>query len=86
MKKSVFIIAMAIFCTLSVMAQNGVLKGKLTDKNTGEPLVGATIMVKGSTLGTITNYDGDYELTPIEPGLHTVCGRFYRLFKPGNGN
>jgi outer membrane receptor protein involved in Fe transport len=76
MKKSVFIIAMVFFCTLSIMAQNGVLKGKLTDKNTGEALVGATIMIKGSTLGTITNYDGDYELTPIELGTHIFVAAF----------
>ncbi|MCW3806293.1 TonB-dependent receptor [Plebeiibacterium marinum] len=76
MKRSVLIIAMVVFCSLYTMAQNGVLKGKLTDKNTGEPLVGATVMIKGTSIGTITNYDGDYELTDLESGLQTFVAAF----------
>ncbi len=76
MKKSAIFIIMIIFCSLATMAQNGVLKGKLIDKNTGEPLVGAAIVIKGSTIGTITNYDGEYELIDIEPGTYTFSASF----------
>lgn len=38
------------------------VKGVVSDAVTGEPLIGATVSVKGVTLGTITDYDGNYEL------------------------
>ena len=38
------------------------IEGKVTDAN-GEALIGATILVKGTTIGTITDIDGSYEIT-----------------------
>ncbi len=38
------------------------ITGKVTDAETGEPLVGATIQVKGTTIGTITDNDGKFSL------------------------
>jgi len=40
------------------MAQQTVLTGKVTDSSSGEPLPGVSIVVKGTTIGTITNMDG----------------------------
>ncbi|MCG8514208.1 MAG: SusC/RagA family TonB-linked outer membrane protein, partial [Halanaerobiales bacterium] len=39
------------------------LKGKITDSETNEPLIGATIVLQGTTEGTISDFDGNYELT-----------------------
>lgn len=38
------------------------LKGIILDAKTGEPIIGANVLVKGTTNGTITNFDGEYEL------------------------
>lgn len=38
------------------------IMGTITDKETGEPLIGASIQVSGMTLGTITDVDGHYTL------------------------
>jgi len=38
-----------------------IVRGKITD-NTGETLIGVTIIVKGTTIGTVTGLDGEYEL------------------------
>jgi iron complex outermembrane receptor protein len=43
-------------------AQVKTITGKVTDAKTGEPLPGATISVKGTTIGTITTIDGDFNL------------------------
>ncbi len=52
-------------CTLlsvGVYAQDISLKGVITSAEDGQPLPGAAIVVKGTTNGTITNFDGVYQL------------------------
>lgn len=68
--KSNFISRMAallLFCLLQLAAysQGNEIRGTVTDAG-GEPLPGVSIMVKGTTLGTITDIDGNYYLT-VEP-------------------
>jgi len=45
-------------------AQQKSISGTVTD-NTGQPLPGVTVVVKGSTQGTVTNADGKYSITNI---------------------
>ena len=57
----------------AVLAQTA-LQGKVTDEK-GEGLIGATVKVlKGSEIvrGTITDYDGNYRVSPLDPGTYTV--------------
>ena len=42
--------------------KNRLYKGKVVDDRTSEPLVGATVKVKGSTIGTITDIEGNFAL------------------------
>lgn len=57
--------------SLAVNAQ-GVVKGIVTD-STGEPVIGATIKVKGSEkTGTITALDGDFSLAGVQKGQTLV--------------
>jgi len=48
-------------------AQVKTVTGKVTDAESGEALPGVTIVVKGTTNGTITNFDGDYTIN-VEEG------------------
>lgn len=57
----------------AVLAQT-VLQGRVTDEK-GEGLIGATVKVlKGADVvrGTITDYDGNYRVTPLDPGTYDV--------------
>lgn len=47
-------------------AQQKTISGKVTDADSGEPLPGVTIVVKGTTNGTITNFDGNFSLQAEE--------------------
>ena len=47
-------------CALNVNAQKTEISGYVIDKRTSEPLVGATVMVKGSSTGSIADVDGHY--------------------------
>lgn len=49
------------FASLSVLAQENTLTGKVLD-GTGEPLPGVTILVQGTSTGTITDIEGNYSI------------------------
>ena len=50
-----------LFAT-SLAAQTRTVTGTLTDEGTGDPLIGATVQVKGTTRGTVTDIDGTYSI------------------------
>ena len=54
----------------SVSAQS-VITGVVTDES-GEPLIGAGVMVEGTTIGTITGIDGDYQLSVPADAVNLV--------------
>ena len=55
--------ALLSFCMAVVaFAQQGAVKGKVLDEQ-GEPIIGANVVEKGTTNGTITDLDGNYSLT-----------------------
>ncbi len=66
----VFALLLNIFSLQQADESKGVLKGTIID-DLGEPLPGASIIVKGQQLGTSTNYDGEYELK-LSPGKHII--------------
>jgi len=70
LKLKIWIILLVISC--NAMAQTGIVKGTVTDSNTGEELVGATISVEGTVIGTITNFMGEFEMPPLEPGTYNI--------------
>lgn len=45
---------------------SGQVSGRIMDRATGEPLIGATIVVEGTTIGTVTDFDGNFIL-PVPP-------------------
>jgi len=66
MKKLTIIILSFLFVLVPLMAQEKIMvKGKVTDKTNGETLIGASVKVIGTSLGTITDLDGNYQLTDI---------------------
>ncbi len=44
------------------------VNGVIIEKSTGEPLIGVTVRIVGTTIGTTTNFDGEYELNNFTPG------------------
>ena len=68
------LILIATICATSVMAQTRTITGKVHDTN-GEPIVGANIIVAGTSNGTITNFDGNYTLQ-LPEGANKIVVRF----------
>jgi len=61
-KKIVLSIAAVLFACASVFAQNRQVAGTVSDSN-GTPIVGATVVVEGTSLGTSTDLQGKYTLS-----------------------
>jgi len=63
MKKSIFIIFFSI-CQLIIAQDKGTVKGILTDKEmSGESLPFANVYIKGTSIGSTTDMDGNYSLS-----------------------
>ena len=64
--------AFLLFLTLQGFAQNSTLSGMITDAVDGLPIIGATVLIEGTTTGTITDVDGRYSITGLEQGSYNV--------------
>ncbi len=62
LKFAVLFIISAIFMITTAFAQDVTVTGKVVDKDSREPLPGVSIVVVGTTTGTITNFDGEYTI------------------------
>ena len=63
------LLAISMFPML-MLAQNGTIRGKVIDE-IGEPLFSANAVIKGTTNGTTTDFDGIFEIR-VEPGVYEV--------------
>ena len=57
-------------------AGSSTIKGKITDIRSGEPLIGANIMLSGTMLGSATNENGDYLISDVPIGSFTIMAMF----------
>lgn len=57
-------------------AQSGKIEGTVIEAGTGEPLIGATVVLQGTTRGAVTDIDGKYLLLNVEPGTYTLEARY----------
>ena len=64
---------MMLTCSTLLHAQGISVKGTVADAN-GEPLIGASVVVKGNTsLGTVTDFDGNFKLSvPSEQSVIVI--------------
>ncbi len=58
--------------SLAGISQKAQIQGKVTDIKTGEPIPGANIFLKGTTIGSITDFDGNYIIANIPSGIYTI--------------
>ncbi|MGB5393168.1 MAG: SusC/RagA family TonB-linked outer membrane protein [Lutimonas sp.] len=55
-----------------IMSAQDVISGKVTDRLTGSELPGVTVLVKGTSTGTATDFDGNFELSVDNPNAVIV--------------
>ena len=50
----------------------GILKGSISDRNTGEPLPGATVLLVGTAIGAATDREGHYQIKEVPAGTYNL--------------
>ncbi|MEG2675271.1 MAG: SusC/RagA family TonB-linked outer membrane protein, partial [Muribaculaceae bacterium] len=60
-KANLIAIILSLFCCTVMVAQNVTVRGKVVD-NTKQPIIGASVIVKGTSLGQITDIDGKFAI------------------------
>lgn len=66
--KSLFLLLLLV-CAVKLNAQELTVTGKVTDAETGEPLIGVSVSLKGKTAATCTNIDGKYSILAAKGGI-----------------
>ncbi len=66
MKKPIALLALFVFLGAQLLAQTNEISGTVTSSEDGMPIPGATVIVKGTTVGTVTDINGVYKLNVLE--------------------
>lgn len=69
--------ALKIFILIQLIAfngysQNGIIKGIIADKITKEPIPFANVLLEGTTTGASTDFEGNFIIKNIKPGVYTL--------------
>ena len=77
MKQQKKLISLILLLTIVLVSHlyagtTGKIAGTVTDKSTGEPLIGANIIVVGTNLGAASDLNGQYTILEVPPGVYSV--------------
>jgi len=69
MSRRISLLIFMIVLSLVVFAQKGIIKGKIYDVKTNQPIEFASIVIQGSIINSISDLDGNYIFTGVDPGF-----------------
>ena len=72
LEKSKYFLSLCLLLFVSLSAYSQSISGTVTDAETGDPLLGVTIVLKNTNKGVVTDFDGNYIINNVEPGDYTI--------------
>lgn len=72
MSKKIIFLFLGLSLSLNVFSQKGTIRGFVSDKETGEPIMFCNVSIEGTSYGTQTDLNGMYTLSKIQSGEHTL--------------
>lgn len=66
--RCVLLIGALVMCMGGTVWADGVIKGKVLDKKTGEPVIGAAVVVENTTIGSATDVEGQFSISGVKAG------------------
>ncbi|MFW6309920.1 MAG: TonB-dependent receptor [Prolixibacteraceae bacterium] len=76
MKTNILNLFILLILPVSVFAQEAALKGRVVDAVNNEPLPFVNVIVSGTSIGTVTDMDGNFILNGLEPGFVRIEASF----------
>lgn len=77
MKRKVFLMLSFLFVWMGLAwSQGRTVKGSVTAEEDGAPIVGASVLVRGTTMGAITDMDGNFEISGVPSSAKTLMVSF----------
>jgi hypothetical protein len=70
--KRIASVLLFLLAALPLFSQNGIIKGRVTNKASNEAVPFASIVLQGSEKGASSDIDGYYELTGLMPGVYNL--------------
>jgi outer membrane receptor protein involved in Fe transport len=69
-----YVLAAVLFaCSVTVWAGSvGQIKGTITDKQSKQPIIGASVIIKGTKIGGMTDLDGKFQILRVEPATYSL--------------
>jgi iron complex outermembrane recepter protein len=74
--KKLLILSLILLLPLALFAQRGTIVGKVTDSDNGDELVGANVLIKGTSIGAASGMNGTYKIAKVPPGSYTLRATF----------
>jgi TonB-linked SusC/RagA family outer membrane protein len=72
MRAKIFLFICSLLLAVAAQAQTRTVKGIVMDKTTEEPVIGASVIVKGTTIGDATNIDGQFTIHNVPASAKTL--------------
>jgi len=76
MRKTLLLLSFIFSIGSYSYAQTGSVSGTVIDRDTGDPLFGVNILIRGTSFGAVTNFDGEYTIRNIRPGEYNIEFRY----------
>jgi hypothetical protein len=70
--KYILLIAIGLTISVRAIAQTGVIRGNIKDASTKETLIGATVVLQGTTIGATTDFDGNFRIDKVASGNYNL--------------
>ncbi|MBN2466047.1 TonB-dependent receptor [candidate division WOR-3 bacterium] len=72
----ILLVGLLVLTGIAWAANTGSVIGRVTDKKTGEALIGASVVVDGTELGYATDLNGQYQIINVPPGRYSVTASY----------
>ena len=74
--KNLYLNLLFYLISVAVLAQGGSIIGKVTDIESGEALIGANVVIKGTLNGDVTNLQGEFTIKGLSDGEYTLIASY----------
>jgi hypothetical protein len=76
MRSKLLFLLFLFLCLSNAIFSSGKIRGKITDIQSGEPLVGATVVVMGTSFGAVTDANGEFIILNLDAGAYDLRASF----------